>query len=380
MKFVFYTHSLVSDWNHGNAHFLRGVMRDLVRRGHEAVALEPADAWSLDNLVKDQGPRAIAAFHATFPDLVSRSYSESFDHEAALDDADVVIVHEWTDPALIARLGRLRAGGARFTLLFHDTHHRAVSAEGDIAGLDLSGYDGVLAFGETLRQRYLRAGWGKAVFTWHEAADDTLFHPMPEVARTGDLVWIGNWGDDERSAEITQFLIRPVAELRLDATVRGVRYPDHALSALQEAGIAYGGWIANAQAPLAFARHRVTVHIPRRPYVTNLPGIPTIRPFEAMACGIPLISAPWDDAEGLFRTGQDYLVAADGTAMTNHLRTVLADHALATELARSGLETIRARHTCRHRVDELLGILSIHGTAKVRQDLETAPGQKEAAE
>jgi spore maturation protein CgeB len=40
MRFVLYTHSLVSDWNHGNAHFLRGVMRDLTRRGHSAVALE----------------------------------------------------------------------------------------------------------------------------------------------------------------------------------------------------------------------------------------------------------------------------------------------------------------------------------------------------
>ncbi|MDB5623989.1 MAG: glycosyltransferase protein, partial [Devosia sp.] len=51
MRFVFYTHSLVSDWNHGNAHFLRGVMRDLVRRGHEALALEPQDAWSRQNLL-----------------------------------------------------------------------------------------------------------------------------------------------------------------------------------------------------------------------------------------------------------------------------------------------------------------------------------------
>ena len=41
MRFLFYTHSLVSDWNHGNAHFLRGVMRELVKRGHDARALEP---------------------------------------------------------------------------------------------------------------------------------------------------------------------------------------------------------------------------------------------------------------------------------------------------------------------------------------------------
>ena len=40
----------MSDWNHGNAHFLRGIMRDLIARGHDAVALEPADGWSRENL------------------------------------------------------------------------------------------------------------------------------------------------------------------------------------------------------------------------------------------------------------------------------------------------------------------------------------------
>ena len=124
-----------------------------------------------------------------------------------------MIVHEWTDPELVARIGRSRRNGGTFTLLFHDTHHRAVSAAGDIGGLDLADYDGVLAFGETLRQRYLRAGWGRQVFTWHEAADDRLFRPHPEIETRGDLVWVGNWGDDERSAEIVEFLVQPAAEL-----------------------------------------------------------------------------------------------------------------------------------------------------------------------
>ncbi len=369
MKFLFYTHSLVSDWNHGNAHFLRGVLRDLARRGHQTLALEPQGAWSRENLVADQGLATIDRFHHTFPMLRSTVYAPEFNHEAALDDADVVVVHEWTDPALVARLGRARQAGGRFTLLFHDTHHRAVSSESEISRLDLSGYDGVLAFGETLRQRYLAAGWGQTVFTWHEAADDALFHPMPEVEKTGDLIWIGNWGDDERSAEILDFLVRPAAALKLDATVRGVRYPDHALAALAQAGIRYGGWIANADAPKAFAAHRVTMHIPRRPYVESLPGIPTIRVFEALACGIPLISAPWSDSEALFRPEQDYLVAEDGAAMTARLRDVLNDPGLAESLARAGLETIKARHTCRHRVNELLAILAAHGTHGVREVL-----------
>ena len=58
MRFLFYAHSLVSDWNHGNAHFLRGVMRELISRGHEAVALEPANGWSRANLLEANGEAA----------------------------------------------------------------------------------------------------------------------------------------------------------------------------------------------------------------------------------------------------------------------------------------------------------------------------------
>ena len=203
------------------------------------------------------------------------------------------------------------------------------------------------------------------MFTWHEAADDTLFRPIPEAHKTGDLIWVGNWGDDERSAEIVEFLVEPAKALQLKTLVHGVRYPDHAKKALKDANITFGGWIANAKVPFAFAQHRVTVHIPRRPYVQNLPGIPTIRPFEALACAIPLISAPWDDAEHLFRPGKDYLTARDGVEMTTRLREVLSDADLAQSLASSGRETVLARHTCRHRVDELLTILAHCGTHRV---------------
>lgn len=376
MKFIFYTHSLISDWNHGNAHFLRGVMRDLIRRGHEALALEPENAWSRTSLVNDQGTVAIEKFHQRFPELRTNIYGSDFDHQEAIADADVVIVHEWTEPALVERIGRVRRDGGRFTLLFHDTHHRAVSAESDIAGLRLDDYDGILAFGETLRERYINAGWGRSVFIWHEAADDTLFRPLPEIHKTGDLIWIGNWGDDERSNEIMEYLVQPSRQLGLKTMVRGVRYPEQALQELSKADIAYGGWIANAEAPLAFAQHRATVHIPRRPYVENLPGIPTIRVFEALACGLPLISAFWNDAENLFRPGIDYLIARDGDQMTQLLRDVLSDTDLSAALVSSGLETIRTRHTCRHRVDELLFILAACGTQRVTQKLTV----REAAE
>ena len=122
---------------------------------------------------------------------------------------------------------------------------------------------------------------------------------------------------------------------------------------LRDAGIEYGGWLPNYRAPEVFAQYRVTVHVPRRPYVEALPGIPTIRPFEALACGIPLVSSPWNDVENLFTPGEDFLVARNGQEMRKHLRALLADKQMARELAERGLRTIRARHTCAHRVDEL---------------------------
>jgi spore maturation protein CgeB len=356
MRFVLYTHSLRSDWNHGNAHFLRGVLRELEARGHETLALEPAESWSRDNLLRRQGSRALDRFDEDFPELKSRTYAPDFDHEAALADAAVVIVHEWTDPALVARIGSLRQNGAAFTLLFHDTHHRGVSDETAIAGLALADYDAVLAFGETLRERYLKAGWGRRVFTWHEAADTRRFHPIETVQKQADLIWIGNWGDGERERELETFLIEPARRLQLSGIVHGVRYPEPALASLRTTRLGYGGWIANADAPAAFARHRMTVHVPRRPYVQALPGIPTIRMFEALSCGIPLVSAPWSDSEGMFRAGKDFLAARNSDEMAAHLWALKHDEALAAEVARSGLETIRARHTCAHRVDELMDI------------------------
>ena len=278
-----------------------------------------------------------------------------FDLDAATHGADLVLAHEWNDPALVAALGGLRARGGRFTLLFHDTHHRAVSDPAAIRAFDLSGYDGVLAFGEALAVVYRRWGWGDRVFVWHEAADTRLFVPPRAEGRREGVVWIGNWGDGERSAELHEYLLRPARAAGLALDVFGVRYPDAALAALREHGARYHGWLANAAAPAAFSRHLATVHVPRRFYVQALPGIPTIRVFEALACGIPLVSAPWDDSERLFRPG-DFLRARDGVAMTAHLRSLAHDPDLARDTAARGLETVLARHTCAHRVDELLAI------------------------
>ena len=373
MRIVYFTHSLQSCWNHGNAHFLRGVLRELMARGHDVAALEPEGGWSLQNLLKDHGENGLRSWRQAYPDLGATTYSATAQPDELVDGADLVIVHEWNEPALVATIGRLRKEGARFTLLFHDTHHRAVSDPDAIRAFDLSGYDGVLAFGETLSEVYRRWGWTDRVWTWHEAADTRLFQPPTVEAEREGLVWIGNWGDGERSAELEEYLFRPAAEAGLPLDIYGVRYPAEALATLQRHGVTYHGWLPNARAPHVFAEHLATVHVPRRFYTTVLPGIPTIRVFEALACGIPLVSAPWEDSEHLFTPGEDYLLALDGPAMTRHLRALASDPALRRHLAEHGLATIRARHSCAHRVDELLTIVTQLRSSRA-QSRDAAPG------
>jgi spore maturation protein CgeB len=357
MRFVIFTHSLVSDWNHGNAHFLRGVATELIARGNDVRVFEPASGWSRENLVREHGPEVLDEFARAYPLLRSTLYElDAFDLNTALRGADVVIVHEWNSPELVARIGQHRARYGGYALFFHDTHHRALTDRRSLAAHNLTNYDGVLAYGAVLRGTYLANGWARAAWTWHEAADTRVFHPRPSREIEGDLVWIGNWGDDERAEELREFLIQPVKVLGLKAKIYGVRYPADALAQLEDANIEYGGWLPNYRVPEVFARYRVTVHIPRRPYVKSLPGIPTIRPFEALACGIPLVSAPWSDSERLFRPGTDFLCAQNGNEMTRHLSNLLSNASAAARLAANGLQTITTRHTCSHRVDQLLHI------------------------
>jgi len=218
MKIALFYHSLLSDWNHGNAHFLRGIARELKLRGHEVNVFEPEDGWSLAHLRAEYGDKPIAEFRQAYPELDSVRYrAEDLDWPSVLGDADLVIAHEWNDREVVRRLGELRRGGLRYRLLFHDTHHKSVTEPESLATCDFSGYDGVLAYGKPIAEAYLSRGWMKRAWVWHEAADTRLFAPIDSESKYGDLVWIGNWGDDERTAELHEFLLEPVKSLKLKA-------------------------------------------------------------------------------------------------------------------------------------------------------------------
>ena len=364
LRIAYFAHAIRSDWNNGNAHFLRGLMRSMGQCGHEVEIFEPGDGWSIENLRQEEkGNDALRQFEAVYPDLRVRTYGVKDVHGAAvaerwraiLRETDVVILHEWNPPELAHGLLKLRED-LGFKLLLHDTHHRASSSPEEIRLFGTDRFDGVLAFGEALRAIYRERFNIRRVWTLHEAADTSVFRPMPNRAKDRDVVWIGNWGDDERSLEICQFLLRPAQELRQHSfAIYGVRYPEQALVALQNSGVKYGGYLPNLDGPSTYAGSRLTLHIPRQQYAGAMAGIPTIRVFEALACGVPLISAPWRDTEQLFREG-DICLVRNSTEAISAIEYLLREERTATDQAQRGLATILSRHTCMHRAEELTEI------------------------
>ncbi len=258
-RIAYLSHTLRSDWNNGNAHFLRGLLDNLRLLGHHVTAFEPEQEWSIVNLRQEpHGQESLEQFAQLYPHLRIQLYPAADVAEPAfwrdrLRGFDVVILHEWNPPALAHTLLNLRdepASSLRFKLLFHDTHHRASSSPEAIRSFGTDRFDGVLAFGEALRSIYRERFNIAKVWTLHEAADTRLFRPLPATPRKQEVVWIGNWGDNERSAEIREYLLTPAAQLpQYRFTIHGVRYPEDGLQALQQAGVTYSGYLPNLHAP-----------------------------------------------------------------------------------------------------------------------------------
>jgi spore maturation protein CgeB len=354
MKIVFFGRSLLSEFG-DEVHFLRGIAGELSERGSEVIFYEPKQAPGAES--NGATGRLLQKLYPTL--RVEPFDPATFDPAEAVDRASLVLVHELSEPAVVSALGKLRLKSRGWELFFHDTHRAGLSEKG-APWPDLTGYDGILAGAEALRERYVGAGWARRAFTWHEAADVRIWKPEREpesgvrATALADVIWEEPESGDSSSELWREFLVRPLSALRLGASAFGARYSSAAILELKRAGIDYLGVLPNHQMPEVFRRHRVALHVPSL-RTRDLPGMPSIRFFEALACGVPLVSAPWDDAEDLFRRG-DYVTARGCEQMKATLRDLVCNPALRDAIASRGLETVLARHTCAHRADELLSI------------------------
>jgi hypothetical protein len=317
----------------------------------------PEDAWSREQLVSEQGPGAGDAWRTFYPELSVTRVAKAFAIEEALDGVDLVIVHEWNAPELVARIGALRRRGAAFLLLFHDTHHRAVSEPDAIRHFDLAAYDGVLAFGEALASVYRRWGWGRARVRVARGGRYPAVPPAGEEKAREGLVWIGNWGDGERASEITRVPAGARAGGRPAARHSWRALSGRGAGADQRARRALPGLAANSAVPRS---SRATW----RPCMCRGASMPRRCPaFRPSACSRRSPAASrWSRPPGRQRgavhaSGTDYLIAQKRPEMTQApARARRRSRTAPVSLRRNGLATIHsataaptARGTARHR-------------------------------
>ncbi len=264
LRLAYFAHTIRSDWNNGNAHFLRGLLRALGQLGHDVTAFEPEHEWSVENLLGEPNGK-------TFAPAICRDVSRTSRFNIRRSNAATRVSGE---RACAISISSCCTNGIRPSLrtlcwlaredlgcklLFHDTHHRASSSPEQIERFGIQRFDGVLAFGEALRRIYRERFGIERVWTLHEAADTTVFHPIPCVERDDAMVWIGNWGDGERSREIRDVSASAGGALRRSSHTRRCtvcairrRARRHCANTVSS----YGGYLPNLDAPALYAHGR----------------------------------------------------------------------------------------------------------------------------
>ena len=262
MRIVMFYHSLLSDWNHGNAHFLRGVVAELLvararrPRLRAAGRLEPAEPPRASTAT-----RRSAQFHAAYPTLPqpasvrSRRRSTSTTRSTAPTSCSSTSGATTTSSA---RIGRHRAasGGLPPALPRHAPPRRHRAA-GDGARTTCRTTTASSRSARCSATSTSTRGWARRAWTWHEAADTRVFRPLAQRPRRGRPRLgrqLGRRRAHRRAARVPARAgqgARPHAPASTASAT-----PSDAQAALTDAGIEYAGWLPNYQAPEVSPRHR----------------------------------------------------------------------------------------------------------------------------
>jgi len=336
--------SITSSWGNGHATTYRSLLRALAARGHDVTFLERDVPWYAPHRDLEAAPYARIALYADLDELRRR-------FTAAVRDADLVIVGSFVPDGI--EVGAWVTATARGVTAFYDLDTPVTLAQlaaGTCAYLSrdqIPRYALYLSFtgGPTLARLELELGAHRAV-PLYCAVDPAVYGPELRPARW-HLGYMGTYCDD-RQAALQELLIEPARrEPDLRFACVGPQYP---------ASIEWGPNIERLD-HLAPDRHRTfynelafTLNVTRQS-MRATGWSPSVRLFEAAACGVPIISDTWDGLDTLFEPDHEILIARDGDDVLRYLRD-LGDGERRAIGARA-CARVRSSHTAAHRAADL---------------------------
>lgn len=343
LRLVFIGLSLSSSWGNGHATTYRALLRALARRGHDILFLEQDQPWYAENrdlpapdfcrLELYSGPDGLAA------------------HRAEVAEADAVIVGSYVADGVAVSAWVQSIAKGLTTFYDIDTPVTLAKLErGDFEYLSpdlIPGFDLYLSFtgGPTLAHLMERYG-AAAAHPLYCSVDTEAYRPAPEALRY-DLGYLGTYSPD-RQPTLERLLLEPARRLpELRFVVAGSQFPRDI------------HWPSNVtridhvppRDHCAFYNScRFTLNVTRADMI-RAGHSPSVRLFEAAACGTPVISDRWDGIESIFAPGIEICLARGSDEVVGLLTQ--CPEPLRRSIGEAARHRVLAEHSSDRRAAEL---------------------------
>jgi spore maturation protein CgeB len=338
--------SITSSWGNGHATTYRGLVRELAARGHHVLFLERDAEWYAANRDLPRPPHGRTVLYHSLGELKRR-------FTAHVRDADLVIVGSYVPDG--ARVGQWVTRVAHGVTAFYDIDtpvtlaHLARGEADYLTRALVPRYHLYLSFtGGPMLERLEQEFGAQAARALYCSVDSATYRPEPVAARY-DLGYMGTYSAD-RQRGLTHLLMEParlwwegrfaVAGPQYPASIRwpaNVRRIEHLSPALHRG-------FYNAQ--------RFTLNITRADMIAAGYS-PSVRLFEAAACGTPIVSDAWDGIDEVLTPGREVLLARSAADVLTYVRDLPDEERLA--IGARARARILAEHTAAHRAEELEG-------------------------
>jgi spore maturation protein CgeB len=341
LRIAFLGLSITSSWGNGHASTYRALTKGLVGLGHRVTFLERDVPWYAgDNRDLPCPPHGSIHLYRDLDELRER-------HHALIREADVVVLGSYVPDGIA--VGRWLFDTARGRTAFYDIDTPVTLASlrrGDcsyLAAEQIPEFDIYFSFsGGPLLDRVRREFNAQTAAPLYCGVDADLYYPEARPA-SWDLGYLGTYSDDRQPA-LTALLLEPARRLAASRfIVAGPQYPPDI------------DWPANVERleHLPPGRHRefytgqrFTLNVTRADMVRD-GWSPSVRLFEAAACGIPIISDVWEGLETLFQPGEELLLARSSQEVLEYLSGIAEEQRRA--IGARARARVLAQHTGHHR-------------------------------
>jgi spore maturation protein CgeB len=344
MRITFLGLSITSSWGNGHATNYRALVRELSARGHDVLFCERDVPWYAAQRDLPQPPWGRTSLYSSLEELAER-------HSEDVAAADVVVVGSFVpDGVAVCDWVLANAGG---TTAFYDidtpvTLGKLRRGEHEYVSPELVGrFDLYLSFtgGPTLQVLEEEFGVRRAV-PFYCLVDPEAYRPV-EAEKRWDLGYLGTYSDD-RQPVLEQLLLEPARWSPVaDFAVAGPQYPQLIEWPPNVERIEH---VAPGEHASFYASQRFTLNVTRAE-MRAAGWSPSVRLFEAAACGVPVISDRWEGLEWLFTPDEEILIADTTTDVVDFLAGI--GEAEAREIGERARERVLAEHTAERRCEQL---------------------------